>query len=316
MYAVLTEKMVEDLVCCNCGKKGHLYRKCFYPTTSVGIICCHTPQNDLVFPSNRKTSRMRTRLPSNIANKLPDNLLFKMIRRKDSLAFAEFARGKFKVNDEAYIHKLLSDVTIDEFQVVAQAKEFDDIWYRLWTGKKTSKTRMNEYVRAKKKFDLLKAGIRVALGNFFSLSSILEKIEPKWESPEWGFPKGRRVPNESDLACAMREFTEETNINPDQITILPFSPVEETFVGSNGIFYKHVYFLAWCKSWVEPCLDPENRSQKAEVSAIRWFTPKEVLQHIRDDQPQRKELFLKVAYTLNFYLSVRPTEEKKEQSNE
>lgn len=269
---------------------------------------------------------MKIRVPPTAIHKMSPNLLFKMIRRKDSLAFAEFARGKFKVNDEEYIHKLLSDVTIDEFRTVSEAKEFDDIWYRLWTGKKNSKSRLNEYVRAKKKFDVLKEGLRSTSGKFFSLSSILDMIKPRWESPEWGFPKGRRVPNETDLACALREFTEETNIHPDRIKILPFSPIEETFIGSNGILYRHVYFLAWCRSWIEPCLDPENRSQKAEVSDIRWFTAKEVIQHIRDDQPQRKDLFLRVAHTLNSYLLpiqaqsptapvVTPADSKKEDSN-
>jgi 8-oxo-dGTP pyrophosphatase MutT (NUDIX family) len=28
-----------NIICCNCGEKGHVYKKCLYPITSIGIIC-------------------------------------------------------------------------------------------------------------------------------------------------------------------------------------------------------------------------------------------------------------------------------------
>ena len=41
-----------------------------------------------------------------------------------------------------------------------------------------------------------------------------------WDEPEWGFPKGRRNFNETDLNCALREFNEETGINMKSIKLL------------------------------------------------------------------------------------------------
>ena len=32
-------KKLKDIYCGNCGKKGHVYKKCHYPVMSLGIIC-------------------------------------------------------------------------------------------------------------------------------------------------------------------------------------------------------------------------------------------------------------------------------------
>ena len=42
---------------------------------------------------------------------------------------------------------------------------------------------------------------------------INKEVPIVYESPEWGFPKGRRNMHESDLDCAKREFEEETGID-------------------------------------------------------------------------------------------------------
>jgi ADP-ribose pyrophosphatase YjhB (NUDIX family) len=63
--------------------------------------------------------------------------------------------------------------------------------------------------------------------------------------PEWGFPKGRRNIDESDITCARREFFEETRLDPSNITIYTWmQPIEEMFFGINRINYKHVYYVA------------------------------------------------------------------------
>ena len=39
-----------------------------------------------------------------------------------------------------------------------------------------------------------------------------------WIEPEWEVPKGRRNLNESDIDCALREFTEETGYKGHNLT--------------------------------------------------------------------------------------------------
>ncbi len=60
------------------------------------------------------------------------------------------------------------------------------------------------------KFEALKAGITLTNGETFSLADLMEETNTSWIEPEWGFPKGRRNNQETDLDCALREFKEET----------------------------------------------------------------------------------------------------------
>ena len=40
--------------------------------------------------------------------------------------------------------------------------------------------------------------------------TLVKESQTNWLTPEWGFPKGRRNYQETDITCAYREFNEET----------------------------------------------------------------------------------------------------------
>lgn len=271
------------VICCNCGKPGHVYRKCFQPITSIGVICIATNGIDTEnLP--RKIPRKQKSLDDDTSR-----MKFIFIRRKDSLSFSEITLAKYRLNNKEYIKKMLSRMTIDELEFLKNVRSADDIWSRLWTSRKK---RVVPHIR--KKLQSLIDGV-VIKDERYSFRSLIEEIEPRWNEPEWGFPKGRRIPKESDVDCALREFQEETDIPKDNIQILPVNPIEEIFVGSNGVRYRHVYFLASCKENFNLNLNPRNKHQKAEISAIRWLEPSEILNKIRDDHPERKQLVIDVA---------------------
>jgi len=289
-----------NILCCNCGRPGHVYKKCFQPITSIGVICIKT--DSVLDPNILEEKRVPiSRTPvSNSA--IPEtDLKYLFIRRKDSLSFAEIARARYKVNDQDYIRRMIVRMTRDEIEFLKNVKNADEIWYRLWTSKKSSKSRQNEYYRAKKKLQALIDGVSTAKGTF-SFRSIINETDIRWEEPEWGFPKGRRNPKESDLECALREFQEETDIHASKISVLPVQPVEEVFTGSNGVRYKHIYYLATCKEPIEAKMNPKNKNQRAEVSAIAWLTPSEISQKIRGNYQERKKL---VVYTTQYLARIR-----------
>ena len=67
---------------------------------------------------------------------------------------------------------------------------------------------------------------------------IITNNPTKWMEPEWGFPKGRRNPHETDITCASREFQEETGLYRQDFTIIQNTyPISETFFGSNQVHY-------------------------------------------------------------------------------
>ena len=67
--------------------------------------------------------------------------------------------------------------------------EFDFLWQNLWMNKNLKKFH-NEYSSSKKKFNILKKGTEIN-GEFISLLNVHNSTPIKWNTPEWGFPKGQ-----------------------------------------------------------------------------------------------------------------------------
>lgn len=220
------------MYCNNCAAKGHIFRTCKDPVLSCGIILLDTPR----LPIEPRSSKML------------------MVCRKDSMSYAEFMRGKYDPENPDYINLLMKNMTIKEQAMIA-CEPFESLWRQLWGDDRSSL----EFLASRDKFNSMN---RVALMTE-NLSSYVE--------PEWGFPKGRRMRGESDLDCAIREFGEETNIPRDAFVVLKNIVFEETFVGLNGIRYRHVYYLALTKN--PDAINLQQRftpMQRREVSAIGW----------------------------------------------
>ena len=206
--------------CANCGGVGHMYRICNQPVSSFGIVCYR---------------------------KCADAIEYLMVQRKDSLSFVEFIRGKYNVQNRGYILRLLSNMTTSERKRLASS-EFDGLWHGFWQSDH-NRSFMKEYELSKGRFEMLRTGyyLRPPSGKqiFFSMEVALRDTHAEHDDTEFGFPKGRRNINESDLQCAMREFSEETGVAAADLQLLPAAgSVEEVFVGSNNVRYRHVYFVA------------------------------------------------------------------------
>ena len=156
-----------------------------------------------------------------------------------------------------------------------QTESFDTLWNRMWINQKSQQYR-HEFERSKRSFEI------ISRPDFpKNLSYYDQKIPCFWTEPEWGIPKGRRNLKESDLNCAKREFLEETGIDESQYTILNLKPIEETFIGTNDVKYKHIYYLARCKHYIDLQLDSTNLDQMAEVSKIGWFNTNQAINLFR-----------------------------------
>ena len=261
-----------DNYCNNCGKYGHLYHQCKTPITSFGII---------VF-------RMKDSIPQ-----------YLMIRRKDTLGYIDFMRGKYSAYNKYYIMNMIMQMTVDEKNKLI-TNDFDKLWLELWG---TSSSVLNQYkseeVSSKEKFNLLKEGVYTKLG-FYNMTQLIEESKKyaSWDEPEWGFPKGRRNYQEKDLDCALREFEEETGISKKDIKVVEnLIPFEEIFLGSNHKSYKHKYFLAYA----ENSSDELNMYQKTEVSKLDWKTLEECLESIRPYSLEKKQLIINIIKVLQEY---------------
>jgi len=241
--------METTIYCNNCGNEGHLYRQCRLPVLSYGVVCIKQ-----------------------------DKLL--MIRRKDSLSYIEFLRGKYDKNDTHYILKLLNGCSVNERTLLLK-HEFDELWNQLWfTDKKPEKPQtermIKEYKQSKQNFTFLKNE---------NLKDIIEQCKTQYDTPEWEFPKGRRNNRENNMNCAIREFEEETDLTKDEYTLLEnVTPVFEEYIGSNGVRYKHIYYLAFYKGNRDLSIDDTKFEQASEIGDISWLTIEECSNKIRKEQ--------------------------------
>jgi ADP-ribose pyrophosphatase YjhB (NUDIX family) len=251
--------MNNDFFCNNCGKQGHSFHQCKMPITSNGVIAFR------IVPYTNE-------------------IQFLMIRRKDTLGYMDFMRGKFPVFQKQYILNMLFQMTIEERNKLRQRtfsflnNEIKDVSFQY-----------------KEKIQVLMKGVEANItenieNESYDLLSLLDEADQTviWHEPEWGFPKGRRNTQEKDYECALREFSEETGYNVSILNnIRNIIPFEEIFIGSNYKVYRHKYYLmniSYKNSLTVKTF------QKSEVSGMEWKNFNECMSSIRSYNLEKKQM--------------------------
>ena len=240
-----------------------------------------------------------------------NKVLFLMVSRRFSLGFIEFIRGKYDVFNVGSIINLFEQMYDEEIRYI-QHNDYDDILYyflnrnseskeivlnRIYEGKYS-----NEYCEAKMKFTMLANPVENDNTVPWSLSFYTKYIRPRWDKPEWGFPKGRRDKrHEDNLTCACREFEEETGYKKGDYSVLnKIEPIEENLIGTNGIHYKHIYYLS-LNNCEKDHLFTDFDSY--EIGDIKWFTYDEAINYIRDYHVEKKKILTRVyLFMLNYLM--------------
>jgi len=75
--------------------------------------------------------------------------------------------------------------------------------------------------------------------------------------------------------------------------------IQETFLGSNGIYYTHIYYLAYITTPRVPIVNPENISQAGEVESLHWFNFKEAVNSFRVYEHTKRSVIYKARKTIN-----------------
>jgi 8-oxo-dGTP pyrophosphatase MutT (NUDIX family) len=247
----------QTIYCNNCGNEGHLYRHCRLPVLSYGILCIDK-----------------------------DKVL--MIQRKDSLSYIEFLRGKYDIYDSKYLVKLFNGCSLEERDNIKNLS-FDELWIKLWFSldpKKQTERMIKEYNTSKEKFNILKNN---------NLNELLDNCDTNYTTPEWEFPKGRRNNRETNIKCATREFEEETDLTDKEYILLDnVAPLSEEYIGSNGVRYKHIYYIAFYKGSRELKINTERYEQYTEISDIGWLSFDECFKILRNEQLTKKDVLKKL----------------------
>ena len=294
----------QNKTCTNCGTYGHSFRQCIAPVTSHGAILFRMPGD---WNPNKVLAENESAIHGFEGT---GSIQFLLIQRRDSLGFVELMRGKYSVTDYTYITTQMKGMTKLERERILNVP-FLELWMNLWGVDHTNSQYKNEKENSRQKLEQLKAdGLVDENGVRHSLSEIFNSFGPGWDTPEWGFPKGRRDPNETERECALREVWEETGIRTEDIMVIEnCEPVHETFFGSNHIHYCHKYLIAYVNESVKVVFDPTNEHMKREIGSIGWFSLEEALAKIRPENVEKKEILLLVRSLLKNYCALCLTKE-------
>jgi len=294
-----------NIFCINCGNCGHYYKNCLQPTISLGIIMVKIDFNnnkiidEFIKNTNNLNYNINTTVGINYHSSndiesfclFKDKIKFLLIRRKHTLGYIEFIRGRYSIENVDGIIFLFKQMTRREIHLIG-SKDFDYLWNDLWSKNcdyiEDNDPYKNEKIKSRIKFNNLKYKHN---DNYLNLEYYVKNVKPKWKFPEWGFPKGRRNFGESDISCAKREFQEESGFNNNDYVILnKIKRLDENFIGTNGKNYKHIYYLAVNICNKEPTIDINNTLQSNEIGDIGWFNFADAIKLIRPHHTERKKI--------------------------
>jgi len=277
--------------CTNCGEPGHQQRYCVAPVSSYGLILFRI--KDREWNPLQKLALTET---SNLVIPM-SQVEFCLVQRKDSIGLIELIRGKYKLTDIEYIRDQIAGMTEKERSMV-RTLPFDKLWTHVWGAE--NRLYRNDFEVSKEKFEQLKEGIADSTTQkTVTLNDLFDEIPVLWNTPEWGFPKGRRNRYETDQRCAIRECCEETGLLETQFHILQnLQPIRETFFGNNNIYYTHIYYLAWCPFETSVSLKSTNDLMAREIGDIGWFGLEDALAKIRSTNLEKHEILLQASRIL------------------
>lgn len=265
-----------NTICTNCGIRGHILRECTDPITSFGIIAYR------VINSKEEEYIMDDELEivtREVCKYSYPRIKYLMIQRKDTIGYTDFIRGKYKTNNMLKVY--FTEMTIGEQKKLLEMS-FREIWDSLLVNHK-SKTYINEYEYAKKKFES------------HDIQKLICMYPSQYEYQEFGFPKGRRNVKEADLDCATREFIEETNYSNSDYDIISDVTFTESFIGTDCVQYKHIYYIAKMRdSSCKPLFSKWNQFQVEEIRNIGFFSFDQINKLLRPYDTEKVKVITRI----------------------
>ena len=307
--------------CANCGLVGHLYKQCNQPVTSFGVVLCWrargSPENRFLVVQRRDSYSYVEfiRGKYDLGNREYAVHLFSSMTEAERSAISRYTfcqlwdnlwNGcRFPTGDATAAGGERAATGGGERAATAGGSDGDEQQSAARLPVSRYGNRM-EFFDARAKFLRLREGVamktRGGLGAtiLFDLDYLVSAgraADYGYVVPEWGFPKGRRnMSGESGLECALRELREETGIHQSDLEVVKGKPFEEVFTGSNGVRYRHVYYMARLRSECDS--PPRVRLCQRELRAA-GFADRDTIISLFCGAKERQELFKRLAKTVS-----------------
>ena len=214
--------------------------------------------------------------------------LYLISQRRDTVEYVDFIRGQYSLG---FLSKFFSLMSTAERERMKKYN-FKELWNDLWINR-NHRIFTDCFQKANQRFEQIKDQI----------PKLLEMTKSDIQEPQWGFPKGKKNAKEAPIACALREFSEETKLDVKQITIISTKQVVEIYKGSNDKLYGTNYYIA---RTTYPLPVKRIRTDgirtstvSEELGNLEWLTLEEVEQKLN---PKRVKLLSYVHHIIeNWY---------------
>jgi 8-oxo-dGTP pyrophosphatase MutT (NUDIX family) len=188
-----------------------------------------------------------------------------LVKKPVTYHFCEFMVGHYQTCDTQHLKFLFSNMTYHEKRAILDMN-FDYLWRYVYRMPVNA-----TYIKKKNKFDLSFSAKRLV-----DLMANTPNVDLIWEAP-----KGRKNPDETDIAAAIREFHEETGFTLRDYNIKwDLTPIVERFEDL-GTVYQNIYWLAEATQPIgqsigqlisQPIDNRIIRTASGEVADCAWVT--------------------------------------------
>ena len=272
------------------------------PITSYGIILVDVGENR--YHKHVSVEISREALSPLSKTKKEFVMKFLMLTRAHTIAFTNFVRGNYVVTKPERITYMLGQMNRKEIELIKNSLAmsgdgFKSLWLYCWFGdynvQETNDTKkryqQNSVQRSRIKYEILKCSARVD-NPAVHLGDLILDMVPMYCRDEWGFPKGRATDNETPLECAKREFMEETGYSDSDYKVIDeIKPVVEDITGTDGVAYRHVYYVAERLTDVAPD-SKKHDPMGVEVGQLAFLETAEAIESVRDYHIEKKKIIL------------------------
>jgi len=202
-----------------------------YTKESMGIACC----------------RINNRIPEILA-----------VCKRVTYAYNIFTFGRYNATNYNVMMRLFNGMMLDEKHTILSLN-FVSMWYRLWLGREPTSA---AFFVAKYKFEktfLADGGVK--------LKRLIARS--KHAQPIWEIPKGKKKSGETNIACAMREFYEETGVAKKDYRFMTSDARTYSYIDDHVKYTNH-YYLAFMDRIMTPVINFALTEQTREIADIQW----------------------------------------------
>lgn len=201
-----------------------------------------------------------------------------LVKRRVSIQFNEFSRGKFSHHSNDQIRALFNGMTVQEKNIILTF-DFSQIWRHVWLhdldemgisdlgDSKSTRSFAKMYESHERSFHKLTAGA--------GRQRIMALIEESTTAGDtcWGLPKGHVNADETDADAAIRELEEEAGVSRDKIMVHSARPLlSYQYPGYQNTIYQRDFFVGYTTAHVADGVSFRNKAQIKEIADAKWFS--------------------------------------------